>query len=201
MARRRRHISQQYPGWEVEDRLPGGGSPLTADAGVSHVKREAVVPRYPVLATLRTRDELPSLRSAESHAVLRRAFLKGRDRPGRLERGAFRLVHYAVVDDHVLHLVCEATDRRAFSRGVQGLSIRVARGLNRLWGRKGKVFAERYDDRVLRSQDEVDEVLATVLGFGSGRRRAFSSEGGPEARRPTAPPRSRLLLDADPESA
>ena len=47
--------------------------------------------------------------------------------------------------------------------GMQGLAIRIARGLNRLWGRKGKVFADRYHDRVLRTPREVRNALAYVL--------------------------------------
>jgi len=46
-------------------------------------------------------------------------------------RGGFRLVHYAVMGNHV-HLLAEATDARALSRGMQGLGIRVARGLNQV---------------------------------------------------------------------
>src|SRR5262245_29853176 len=33
----------------------------------------------------------------------------------------------------------QASDRRALSRGLQGLAIRIARALNRLWRRRGTV--------------------------------------------------------------
>jgi REP element-mobilizing transposase RayT len=50
------------------------------------------------------------------------------------------VVHFSVQRDH-LHLIVEASDRRALSRGMQGLSIRVARAANGELGRKGRVFA------------------------------------------------------------
>ena len=62
-----------------------------------------------------------------------------------------------------LHLVAEAQDREALSRGMQGLLVRVARRLNRLWGRKGRVFVDRYHDRILRSPREVRAALGYVL--------------------------------------
>jgi hypothetical protein len=41
--------------------------------------------------------------------------------------------------------------------------VRLARALNRLWGRKGQVFADRYHVRALRSPLEVRRALAYVL--------------------------------------
>jgi putative transposase len=62
-----------------------------------------------------------------------------------------------------LHLVCEADDQRALARGMQGLSIRLARRLNRLLGRAGRVLRDRYHSRVLKTPVEVRNVLAYVL--------------------------------------
>ena len=74
----------------------------------------------------------------------------------------FRLVHYAVRSNH-LHLVCEADERLALSRGIQRLGSRVARGINRLLGRSGKLFADRFHARVFRTPREARRVLAYVL--------------------------------------
>ena len=62
-----------------------------------------------------------------------------------------------------LHLVCEAADRPALARGLQGLFIRMAKALNRTLGRSGRVFADRYRDRVLRTPAQVRNALAYVL--------------------------------------
>ncbi len=87
---------------------------------------------------------------------LRKAFEGGAERDG------FRLVHWSVQTNH-FHLIVEAPGRRALSRGVQGLLVRVARALNRAWKRAGSVFADRYYDHVLRTPKEVRNALAYVL--------------------------------------
>lgn len=74
----------------------------------------------------------------------------------------FSLVHFSVQRDH-LHLVAEAIDRRALSRGVQGLSIRLARAVNRQLERKGRLFADRYHARALKTPREVRFALRYVL--------------------------------------
>lgn len=74
-----------------------------------------------------------------------------------------RIVHFAVQHDHI-HLVVEAGDKSALSRGIQGLSVRIARALNKLTGRVGKVFEDRYHARVLRTPRQVRNAIAYVLG-------------------------------------
>lgn len=74
----------------------------------------------------------------------------------------FSLVHFSVQDDH-LHLIAEARDRRALARGIQGLSIRVARAVNRRLERKGRLFADRYHARALKTPREVRFALRYVL--------------------------------------
>jgi len=98
-----------------------------------------------------------NLRSRRSFRVLSRAFAGGCDRHG------FRLVHYSVQGNHI-HLVVEAPDEVSLARGLQGLAVRIARGLNRMMGRKGKVFADRYHSHVLRTPSEVARAVAYVLG-------------------------------------
>jgi putative transposase len=126
-------------------------------AGVKHEPRAVLAPRHPAHVTMKLRSGLPRLRQQAEHAALRTAFTRGKDRFG------FRLIHYVVLNDH-LHFVVEAASRDALRRGAQGLAIRIARALNKLWRRKGKVFADRYHDRVLKTPREVRNVLAYVMG-------------------------------------
>ena len=100
---------------------------------------------------------MPYLRKQDCWEALRAAFVAGKQSA----RG-FRLVHFSVQGNH-LHLICEATDKLALSRGMQGLSIRIARRLNRCAGRSGRVFAQRYHSRILRTPTEVRRALAYVL--------------------------------------
>ncbi len=149
---------------------PRLGRPPKEDSGVSHLRRAALASKHPVHVTLKLRGGLPRLRAIDPYNVVCLAFDRGKERAGRLAAGHFRLVHFSVQNDH-LHLVVEATDRLALSRGIQGLAVRIAKGLNRLWSRRGKVFADRYHDRILRSGREVRNVLAYVLNNGRKHRR------------------------------
>ena len=81
---------------------------------------------------------------------------------GARARFGFRLVHFSVQRDH-LHLLAEASDRRALSRGLQGLAIRVAKSVNRRLGRHGSVFADRYHARALKTPREARLALRYVL--------------------------------------
>src|SRR5690606_5978693 len=76
--------------------------------------------------------------------------------------GRARVVHYSVMSNHV-HLLVEADDRDALSRGLQGLATRLARAVNRFAARRGTVFADRYHARILRTPREVRNALAYVL--------------------------------------
>ena len=96
------------------------------------------------------------MRRVQARSVLKGAFKAGSDRFG------FRLVEYSIQSNH-LHLLVEAKDREALSRGMKGLLVRVAKGLNRLWQRKGSVFSDRYHDRILRTPQEVRSALVYVL--------------------------------------
>jgi hypothetical protein len=59
--------------------------------------------------------------------------------------------------------VCEPRDTKALARGIQGFASLVARRLNAIAKRRGKVFADRYHSRVLRTPREVRNVLCYVI--------------------------------------
>ena len=134
----------------------GAGRKKLPGAGLTHRVREELPKGCPVHVTVRLVDGLPSLRQWTEYELLRECFRAGRERFG------FRLVHYCVLANH-LHLIVEAKDRQALTRGMQGLLIRIARGLNRLWKREGGLFAERYHAHILKTPREVCNALAYVL--------------------------------------
>ncbi len=101
-------------------------------------------------------EGLPTLRQELFVKALRRALKNGKDRFG------LRVVHYSIQHNH-LHCIVEAADRRALTRGMHGLDIRIARAINRLLGRRGRVIGDRYHARSLRTPREVRNVLAYVL--------------------------------------
>jgi putative transposase len=119
------------------------------------VARPEHVHRHPLHMTLRAGRGLASLRKQAVLMKLRRSIRQA-------SRIWFRIVHFSVQSDHV-HLVVEASDRRSLSRGAAGLSIRLARAANRVIGRCGRVWSDRYHARRLRTPREVRHALVYVL--------------------------------------
>src|SRR5262249_55437011 len=128
------------------------------DDNVPHRRRPDHAPNHPVHVTLRVRHDVPRLRHRKLYAALRAGFRGGRDRFG------FRLIHYSVRSKHI-QLICEAEDRRALTRGMQGLNIRLAKRLNRAMGRRGPVFADRYSARDVKTPRETRLALRRVLVY------------------------------------
>jgi REP element-mobilizing transposase RayT len=110
----------------------------------------------PLHVTLRMAPHVYNLRSRRSFRVIAAALRIGGD------RFDVRVVEFSVQGNHI-HLLVEAPNRRALARAIQGFSIRVAKGLNRMMGRKGRVFDDRYHARVLRTPTEVRHAIRYVL--------------------------------------
>jgi REP element-mobilizing transposase RayT len=106
--------------------------------------------------TLHLRDGVASLRRPRSTRLCEAVFRAECHRKG------FRLVHWAIRSNH-LHLVCEANERLALSRGMQRLASRLARRLNAALGRTGALFRDRYDGRVISTPRQMRNVLSYVL--------------------------------------
>ena len=124
-----------------------------------HVLRAVTHPRFPVHVTKRVRRDVTRLRRFELCAVLRRAFVHG----CRMDSdGQFRICQFSIQGNHI-HLICEASDNRALARGIQGFSVRVARGLNRYLEREGAVFDDRYHVEILRTPTQTRHALCYVL--------------------------------------
>ena len=112
--------------------------------------------RHPNHVTLKLKRDLGSLRTKARVKVVRAAIA------GACLDDGFRVIDWSVQGDHI-HLTVEASNSLRFSRGMQGLNIRIARGLNRLLDRTGKVFADRYHVRVLKTPREVRNARAYVV--------------------------------------
>ena len=83
--------------------------------------------------------------------------------PGGAIAPDFRLIHFSIQGNHI-HLLVEAADADQLASGLQGLAVRIARRLNRMMGRTGKVFADRYHAHALTSPAEVASAIRYVLG-------------------------------------
>ena len=153
---KRRALQREFGFTNWGGKRRGAGRKRTGErARVSHAKRAKLAARFPVLVTLRLRDGLPSLRADDTHALLKEAFAAG-------SNGAFRVIEFSIQGNHI-HGIVEAKDERALSRAMNGLTTRIARGLNRLWRRAGRVLEDRYHARILTSPRAVRSALIYVL--------------------------------------
>ena len=189
MVRRPRQQSFEFTRWGGKRK--GAGRPRKdgrKDKGVPHLPRAVLAARFPVLATWRMAEGVWNLRSRRSFRALAPALYAGAEREG------FRLVHYAILGNHI-HLLVEASDRVGLMRGMQGLGVRVARRLNRLRGRCGRAVADRYHARILKTPTEVRHARRYLL---TNAQKHYGVEGPDElaSRVPLALPHTWLLRRA-----
>jgi REP-associated tyrosine transposase len=136
-------------------RRGAGRKPAPGRRMVPHRRRGTHDRRCPVHVTMRSTPALPSLRQAPVFAAIRGALSSA-------SRDGFRVVQFSVQNDHV-HLLVEADAPARFTRGVQGLAIRVAKAVNATLARHGRVWADRFHARLLRTPREVRNALVYVL--------------------------------------
>jgi REP-associated tyrosine transposase len=137
-------------------RKRSGRKPNGEKALVSHTARPRFDRITPAHVTMRIGNDVPSLRSSRRFAVIRECFVAARGNFG------LRLVEFSVLSNH-LHMVVEADSSRSLSRGMQGLNIRLAKALNSALNRSGRIFADHYHSRLLRTPTEVAAAICYVL--------------------------------------
>ncbi|TMA18627.1 MAG: hypothetical protein E6J85_14125 [Deltaproteobacteria bacterium] len=120
----------------------GAGRPRKPGGRVSHDRRPSLSPHHPVHVTLRVAKDVANLRRVQAFRRIEDAFQEGKDRFG------FR---------------AEAENRVSLARGMKGLEVRIARGVNQALGRRGPLFAERYHAHVLKTPREVRNAVDYVL--------------------------------------
>jgi REP element-mobilizing transposase RayT len=97
-----------------------------------------------------------NLRSRRSFRIIRKALFAVSERFS-------RICEFSVQGNHI-HLLVEAADKRHLSSAMRSLGVRVARNMNTLMGRRGRVVAHRYHARPLRTPTEVRRARSYVLG-------------------------------------
>jgi putative transposase len=120
-----------------------------------HGARPAHDGAHPVHVVLRRAKGAPSMRTARFIREIRRQSeeVSGDD---------FRVLRATAATDRV-HLIVEAGSRETLSRGMWGLTIRIARSFNRLLERSGKVWDDRYREYPLRTVQELRGALGEAF--------------------------------------
>jgi hypothetical protein len=128
-------------------------SKATTTQRVPHRSRPAVSEGRPIYVMLQTLPQVPSLQGKKTSRIVKEALAAASDRLG-------ARVRKFEIKARRIHLIVDAEDEIALARAMKGLSVRLARNLNRHTGESGRVMAERYDVRVLASPDEADRLIA-----------------------------------------
>jgi len=135
----------------------GAGRPKTGrSVGVVHRRRTDVKKGLPIHVTVRFTRAVGYLRTQKVYQIVRRSLVAACQRRG------FRICHFSLQRNH-LHLIVEADGPAHLHKGMTGLLVRLSRALNRLRGRSGRVFPDRYHHAVKRNPTDVRNALRYVL--------------------------------------
>jgi REP element-mobilizing transposase RayT len=159
----KRHLRPPKKRTHGGKRRGAGRPPKGERAGSPHTRRPVLKARFPVHVVLRVASDLGSLRTRQIYGALREATIAVARRELNLaEMGAFRIVHLSIQRTHV-HLLVEADHRMALSRGMQSFQISAARHINRVAGRSGTVFPDRFHQQIITNCNQARRALAYVL--------------------------------------
>ena len=134
----------------------GAGRRRGPRPAIRHRPRPPLRKGVPVHISLRIQRDAAGLRRRKQHQAIRAVLRQTGCKDG------FRICHYSIQGDH-LHLLVEAADRQALAAGMKSIGARLARAVNRVFGRKGPVLFGRYLLRALRTPRDVRNALAYVL--------------------------------------
>lgn len=123
---------------------------------VDHRARPQLEQNQALHVTWRVLPHVWNLRTHRAFEPMLRGFVAATSRFG------VRITRFSVQGNHI-HMIVEADAAAELSRAMQGLGIRLARALNKLIGRKGQVFEDRYHARVLRSPREAYNAIRYVM--------------------------------------
>ena len=137
-----------------------------------HKARPLGKKRFPRHVVLRVLPAIGSLRKRHLYSALRLATIAValRELAYNEVNGAFRIVHISIQKTHI-HMLVEADNKLAMSRGMQSFMISAAKHINRAYSdkmklverRRGAVFADRYHQEILETPRQARRALSYVL--------------------------------------
>jgi REP element-mobilizing transposase RayT len=148
-------------GWEAtRGRAEAGGGAAAGGASAEgDGRREASDPGddevMPDVARLRTKVMYEAIQEALARAT-----------KWMYEHEPVRFVHASVQGNH-LHLLVEASSNEALSRAMKGFLVSCAKRLNKIAGRQGSVFADRFHTRTLTTPMAVRNAIRYTLAYAS----------------------------------
>jgi putative transposase len=120
--------------------------------GPPHRARSEVNLQVPVLVTLRLDEDIAAQVSTRKLRTLAAEAVEAARK-----RFGCQILEHGYKSERLM-LVCRAESEVALSRGVKGVAVRLARAINRVIGRKGQVFAHRYQTDPLPTKTELTRI-------------------------------------------
>jgi putative transposase len=177
---RKRHVQQEMftrSGTTRRDGSRRGGKRRGAGrkpkdgkrAGSPHKTRPEIRKNWAVHVVVRVEKEIGSLRKRDMYRAVREATIAvARRELHDATVGYFRIVHISIQGTHI-HLIVEAGNKTALSRGMQSFQISAAKHLNATVGakrgtqRRGRVFTDRFHEEIIKTPTQARNALAYVL--------------------------------------
>lgn len=128
-------------------RRPGAGRKRKHSRGVAHRVRERVLQRHALHVNFKYKTLIRHKRGLQ---ILKRAIINAREK-------GLKIVHFSMQTNHI-HLILEAQDNAALTRGMRSLTVTFAKGMGR-----GRIQVARYHLHVLKHLREARNALHYVL--------------------------------------
>lgn len=137
----------------------GAGRPAIQDRGIRHICRDVIKKTVNMHITIKLEKKKAGLKNKVTLQLLHKAIKKAR-------MSGLRILHYTLEFDHI-HLMTEADCNASLSKGMQSFGITFSKGINKIKSQNGRVYKHRYHLRLLKSRQEVRNVIAYILGNGA----------------------------------
>ena len=132
----------------------GAGRP-NLSGQVNHMKRARVKSATPLHLTWRLKDDVVNLRSYDALKLFKAAAVRARG-------FGLRILHFSLQSNHI-HLIVECKSNEALKLGTRSLGTSLGKGIRKLAGGVGSVFAGRFHLQVLVNPTRVRNAMAYVL--------------------------------------
>ncbi len=129
----------------------GAGKKKTDKGMQNHTARPVISCKTPLHINIKLHKNLPNMRTKKLFKVVKRAIHRAQIR-------GFRINQFAILKNHI-HLIVEANDNKEMGKAMQALTISLAKSINGMCKRKGKVFVDRYHLHILKTPNEVKQAL------------------------------------------
>src|SRR4051812_34040302 len=126
--------------------------PAERKVGWKHKRRVRIAKRMAVHVTMRLHGDVRNARKFGVYRAIARATFTA------MTTRRMRIVHFSVQRTH-LHAIVEVDGMMDLARGMQGFQIAAAKRINRVLGRSGCVFADRYHAHYLKAPTEARNAI------------------------------------------